>query len=86
MPGAGTGEVAPLMCGPGHNAGHLNPFKSVNSIQMNLILNQTRLNFIWSKKGLPKLEKFEIKYGWKVVEIRNNFPYRNFSRIEMDFE
>jgi hypothetical protein len=31
-------------------------------------------------------EKLEIKYGWKELEIRNNFSYRNFSRIEMEFE
>jgi hypothetical protein len=28
----------------------------------------------------------EIKYGWKEVEIRNNFSYRNISRFEMEFE
>jgi hypothetical protein len=44
-----------------------------------------RLNLIQSKTGLPKLQKFKTKYGWQVVEIRNNFPYRNFSRFEMDF-
>jgi hypothetical protein len=32
------------------------------------------------------LEKLEIKYGWKEVEIRNNFSYRNISRFEMEFE
>jgi hypothetical protein len=37
----GIGEAAPLMCGPGHSAGHLNTFKLGNSIQMNLNLNQT---------------------------------------------
>jgi hypothetical protein len=28
----------------------------------------------------------EIKYGWKEFEIRNNFPYRIFSRFETEFE
>jgi hypothetical protein len=42
----GTEEAVPLTCGPGHSAGHFNPFKSVNSIQMNWILNQTRSNSI----------------------------------------
>jgi hypothetical protein len=31
-------------------------------------------------------QKFQIKYGLKELEIRNNFPYRNFSRFEMEFE
>jgi hypothetical protein len=31
-------------------------------------------------------QKFQVKYGWKGLEIRNNFPYRNFSRFEMKFE
>jgi hypothetical protein len=32
------------------------------------------------------LEKLKIKYGWRELEIRNNVPYRNFSRFEMEFE
>jgi hypothetical protein len=32
------------------------------------------------------LQKFQIKYGWKGVEIGNNFPYINFSRLEIEFE
>jgi hypothetical protein len=32
------------------------------------------------------LEKFQIKYGWKEFEIRNDFSYRNFSRFETEFE
>jgi hypothetical protein len=32
------------------------------------------------------LKKFEIKYRWKVFEIRNNFSYRNFLRFRLDFE
>jgi hypothetical protein len=32
------------------------------------------------------LEKLEIKYGWKGLEIRNNVSYRNFSRFKMKFE
>jgi hypothetical protein len=32
------------------------------------------------------LQNFEIKYGWKEFEIRINFPYRNVSRFEMEFE
>jgi hypothetical protein len=33
------GEATPLTCGLGHSVRRLNPFKSVNSIQMNLNLN-----------------------------------------------
>jgi hypothetical protein len=35
---------------------------------------------------LPVLQKFEIKYGWKGLEIRNNFPYRNLLRFKLDFK
>jgi hypothetical protein len=43
-------------------------------------------NFDYFKHDFPWLQKFETKYGWKVFEIRNNFPYRDFLRFEMDFE
>jgi hypothetical protein len=33
-----------------------------------------------------RLQKFQIKYGWKGLEIRNNSSYRNFSRFEKEFE
>jgi hypothetical protein len=32
------------------------------------------------------LQKIEIKYGFEGFDERNNFPYRNFSRFEMEFE
>jgi hypothetical protein len=32
------------------------------------------------------LEKLEMKYGWKELEIGNNFPYRKFSRFQMELE
>jgi hypothetical protein len=32
------------------------------------------------------LQKFEIKYGSEGLDERNNFPYWNFSRFEMEFE
>jgi hypothetical protein len=38
------------------------------------------------ERCLPLQQKFQIKYGWKDVEIGNNIPYRNFSRFEMEFE
>jgi hypothetical protein len=31
------------------------------------------------KGGLTRLKKFQIKYGWKELEIRNDFSYRNLS-------
>jgi hypothetical protein len=43
-------------------------------------------NFGWFKRYLPALQKFERKYGWKAFEIGINFPYRNVSRFEMEFE
>jgi hypothetical protein len=43
-------------------------------------------NFDRSKRYLPLLKKFQIKHGWKELEIRNNRPYRNFSGLEMEFE
>jgi hypothetical protein len=43
-------------------------------------------NFDRFKRYIPVLQNFEIKYGLKVHEIRNNFPYTNFLRFRMDFE
>jgi hypothetical protein len=31
-------------------------------------------------------QKFETKYGWKVFEVRNHFPYIFFLRFEMNFK
>jgi hypothetical protein len=61
---------------------------SVNSNGIQTILNRFKfaLYFDWSKRYLLLLEKFQIKYGWKEIEIRNNLPYRIFSRFEMEFE
>jgi hypothetical protein len=41
---------------------------------------------IHSKKGLPELKKFKIKYGFDGFAERNNFLYMNFFRLEMGFE
>jgi hypothetical protein len=41
---------------------------------------------IHSKSDLLGLKKFDIKYGSEGFEIRNNCPYRHFSRFIMDFE
>jgi hypothetical protein len=62
---------------------------AVNSIQkisneFKFISNSFKLDSL--QKGSSQLKKIEIKYGCEVFEIRNNFPYRNFFRIEMDFK
>jgi hypothetical protein len=49
------------------------------------LIFQIYSNLIRSQQDLPELENFEIKYGWKEFEIRNNFPCRNFLRFQMDF-
>jgi hypothetical protein len=38
----------------------------------------------WFKS--EQLEKNKIKYSFEGHEIRNNVPYRNFSRFRMKFE
>jgi hypothetical protein len=43
-------------------------------------------NFDQYKRCLPLLKKLEVKYGWKYLEISTNFSYRNFSRLEKEFE
>jgi hypothetical protein len=48
--------------------------------------NQIRSNFILSKHDLPRLQKFEIKYGFEGFDEGNNFIHMNFSRFEMDFK
>jgi hypothetical protein len=55
-----------------------------NSIKFEII--EIRPNLIQTKTDPPILQKFEIKYGWKAIEIRNNFPYSNFSRFKTKFE
>jgi hypothetical protein len=41
---------------------------------------------IRSKDRFPKFKKFQIKYGCEALEIRNNFPYWNFSKFGVEFE
>jgi hypothetical protein len=43
-------------------------------------------NIDQAKKNLFVIQQFEIKYGFKDFDERNNFPYRNFFRFEMDFK
>jgi hypothetical protein len=58
----------------------------LNKFQNNLNLIRTHQNLLWSKQDLPLLQKFEIKYGCKVFEIRNNFTSKYFLRFKLDFE
>jgi hypothetical protein len=46
----------------------------------------TTLNLNQPIGDLPKLEKFQIKYGFEGFDERNNFPYRKFPRFVMDCE
>jgi hypothetical protein len=41
---------------------------------------------IHSKKGLPKIERIEIKYGFEGIAERNNVLHRNFFIFKRDFE
>jgi hypothetical protein len=57
-----------------------------NQIQTDSNRFQNLLNFDRSKKNLPELQKFEIKYGFKDLEKTNNFLHRNFFRFGRYFE
>jgi hypothetical protein len=41
---------------------------------------------IQSKDELAQFKKFQIKYGFEGFELRNNFPYWNFSKFGLKFE
>jgi hypothetical protein len=58
----------------------------LNKFQNPPNLIQTCPNLFQSKQDLPVLQKFKIKYGREVFEIRNNFPYKDFLSFKMDFE
>jgi hypothetical protein len=49
-------------------------------------MNFKLVQIILIEGGPTKLQKFQVKYGWKEFEIRNNFSYRNFSGFEMECE
>jgi hypothetical protein len=46
----------------------------------------TNSNLQWFKTYLPVLQKFQINYGFVETEIRNNFPYWEFSKFGIQFE
>jgi hypothetical protein len=63
--------------------------RTVNGFELNPTVSntiQTRSNLILSEQGLPILQKFEIKYGFEGFDERNNFSYKNFYLLEMEFE
>jgi hypothetical protein len=47
---------------------------------------QINPNFDRSKKDLPGLEKFKIKYGFEGFKEWNNFHHRNLFRFKVDCE
>jgi hypothetical protein len=53
---------------------------SIYSIKFQLI------RIVLIKRCTYQLQKFQIKYGWKEFEIRNNVAYRNCFRFETKFE
>jgi hypothetical protein len=42
-------------------------------------------NSIQTKTDSPLPQKFELKYGWRAFEVRNNFPYKRFPQIRNGF-
>jgi hypothetical protein len=60
------------------------PRVQINSKYFNFNSNAPKLDSIQTEPSW--LEHFEIKYGSQVFEIKNNFPYRDFLRFEMDFK
>jgi hypothetical protein len=41
---------------------------------------------IRAKDALPEFNNFQTKYGFVENEIRNNFPFWNFSKFGIEFE
>jgi hypothetical protein len=44
------------------------------------------IDLIRSTEVLPHFKKNQIKYGFEAFEIRNNFPYWDFSSFGIEFE
>jgi hypothetical protein len=61
----------------------LNRFKP-NQKYFKRIQNST--NFECTKRYLPVLQKSEIKYGWKELDMGKTFVYRHSLSFSMDFE
>jgi hypothetical protein len=48
------------------------------------VIYSNRFELNRSKGGFPVLENFQIRFGCEYVEIRNNFPYCNFSKFGIE--
>jgi hypothetical protein len=83
-----TGEAVrgPLTCGPWPHCRVLNWLKLSKSTRTRSNLFHIISNLVHSKKVLPKLKEFEIKYGFKGFEESNNFLHWNFFGFEINFE
>jgi hypothetical protein len=57
----------------------------MNSNISYLLKKIKRLELILSKE-VPPVGKFQIKYGFKEFEIRNNFPYWKVSKFRIESE
>jgi hypothetical protein len=62
----------------------LSPMKQCNFLFK--LIFQGDSNLQQSKRYLLELRKIQIKYGREGFEVRNTFPYRNFSRFKRNFE
>jgi hypothetical protein len=60
------------------------PGVQINSKYLNFNSKVPKYDLIESEPS--QHENFEIKFGSKVFQIKNNFPYRYFLRFEIDFE
>jgi hypothetical protein len=55
-----------------------------NLIKFKIFENHS--NSIQTNTDPPMPQKFELKNGWREIEVGNNFSYTGFLRFEMDFE
>jgi hypothetical protein len=75
-----------LTCGPGQNSARRRGLKPVQNYSNGSNEIQIPPNLDWFKRYIPLLQKFEIKYGWKEFEIRNNFCYKGLLRVKINFD
>jgi hypothetical protein len=79
MPGGSDGvrgeHGAALTHGPVAQCAWFTRFENKLKIRIQTRSNNFKFssNFDSSKRCLPLLQKFQIKYGWKELEMRNNF-------------
>jgi hypothetical protein len=66
-----------------HSAGQPGFKSDSNRIQLfKTVQTDLKLTKLWlTQKCFLVLQKWEIKYGWKELEMRNNFVYKRFPRI-----